>query len=91
MPAPDDLANLNYNLDTLARLSDSPEGSKLSFDRGAGRFSIQKPGTRQSLARTLSYDSVTSEESFGRPIRAIFAAPTPTGTKVPGSTPPSAG
>jgi hypothetical protein len=77
MPAPYDPLNLFINLDTFARLSDSPAGSKLSFDRGTGRFSIQKPGALQSVARTLSHDTVTSEGSFGGPIRAVFATAYP--------------
>jgi hypothetical protein len=77
MSAPDDPANLNNNLYTLSRLAGSPDGSKLSFDRGTGRFSIQRPDGLQSVARSLSHDTVTSDESFGRPIRAVFAAAYP--------------
>jgi hypothetical protein len=77
MPKPDDPANLNNNLYTIARLSQSPAGSKLSYDRGTGRFSIQMPHALQGLARTLSHDTVTREDYFGRPIRAVFAAAYP--------------
>jgi hypothetical protein len=77
LPKPDDPSNLDNNLYTLTRLLQSPEGSKLSYDRGTGRFSIQKPGALQGLARTLSHDTITSEEYFGGPIRAVLSAAYP--------------
>lgn len=74
MPSPDHPNNLSPNLDTLANLVNK-KGSKLSYDKTSGRFSIQEPGVfNQSLARTFSSDSVKSEEYFGAPIRALFAA-----------------
>lgn len=77
MPSAADPINLDPNLATFARLEHSPQGSKLSFDNGAGRFSIQEPGVMQSLTRTFSRDTVTSEAFFGQPIRTVFAAAYP--------------
>jgi hypothetical protein len=77
MPSAADPANLNANLHTFAQLEHSPAGSKLSFNNATGRFSIQKPGPLQVLARTASRDSVTSEEYFGKPARLMFAAAYP--------------
>ena len=73
MPSAGDSTNLGPNLRTLAQLRNKP-GAKLSYDTNRGRFSIQEAGIRQSLARTLSSNSVKNEEYFGRPIRELFAA-----------------
>jgi len=74
MPSPGDPNNLQPNLTTLAQLGNKP-GSKLSYDKNRGRFSIQEPGFfSQSLPRTILKESVTSEEDFGAPIRELFAA-----------------
>jgi hypothetical protein len=47
---------------------------KSPFDQKSGLFSIQKAGNIQSIARTFSRNTVTSEEYFGSPIRELFAA-----------------
>jgi hypothetical protein len=73
MPSAGDTANLRPNLRTLAQLRDK-RGAKLSYDRNGGLFSIQEKGKWQSIARTFSRDSVTSEENFGAPMRELFAA-----------------
>ena len=74
MPSPGDSNNLKFNLTTLAQLNYKQTGSKLSYDKITGRFSIQEPGINQTLARTFSPNSVASEEFFGAPIRELFAA-----------------
>jgi Yersinia/Haemophilus virulence surface antigen len=72
MPSSDDCENVKANLDTISKLKTN--GSKLSYDKVSGRFSIQEPGIKQSIARTFSPNSVSSEEYFGAPIRELFAA-----------------
>src|SRR5208282_5582212 len=74
MPSPGDSNNLQPNLTTLTQLASKPSGSKLSYDKDRGRFSIQEKGFRQTLARTFSSDSVAKEEYFGEPMRELFAA-----------------
>jgi hypothetical protein len=74
MPSPGDLTNLKHNLETIAELRSKPRGTKLSYDRTSGRFSLQEPGTVTTVVRFLSRDSVESEEFFGAPIRELFAA-----------------
>jgi hypothetical protein len=51
MPSPGDSNNLKPNLTTLANLTTSPAGSKLSYNPTSERFSIDGAGLFQPLMR----------------------------------------
>jgi hypothetical protein len=73
MPSSGDPNNLQPNLTRLGQLV-GQVGSKLSYDKKTGRFSIQRAGNIQSITRTIWKESVSNEADFGGPIRELFAA-----------------
>jgi hypothetical protein len=73
MPSPSDPTNLVPNLQAIASASNVVK-ARLAYDSNTARFSVQPNTFGTSIARTFSSDSVTSEASFGAPIRQIFAS-----------------
>jgi hypothetical protein len=74
MPGAGDAGNVKPNLRTLASLVLRGNGAKLSYDTKTGRFSVQDPGFKQSVARTLTGESVLDETRFREPLLELFHA-----------------
>jgi hypothetical protein len=74
MPSPADPLNLAPNIDVFRNLRTAAKGTKVWFDESTGLFSTQGKGKWQSLSRTFSSQTVTSEGYFGDPVREVFAA-----------------